>query len=177
MWIQFSCPKCLETHSAEIALPETGDAASSGSASLTCPNCRWERRISPEGTRSGCVVCGCEDLWRQKDFPPRLGVAIVGLEVILTTIAWAYYMPLVAYGELMVFFLIDSLLFLCLPDALVCYRCHARYHRAADRDTRGAFDLEVHERYRQEGIRLAQREAAQAAAQSAAATEKHSSGG
>jgi hypothetical protein len=107
-------------------------------------------------TPKQCLVCGCDDLWRQKDFDQRLGVLIVGAGVLLSTIAVAYMMPGVAMLILMGFGLADWVLYAILPDRLVCYRCHSRYrHVAATKDT-AAFDLEVNEKYRQEAIRLKQ---------------------
>lgn len=107
-----------------------------------------------------CLVCGCEDLWRQKDFDQRLGVAIVGLGIVLSTIAMAYMMPGVALGILMFFGLADWVLYAILPDRLVCYRCHAQYHRIPNPSETQIFDLEVNERYRQEAIRMKQTTAA-----------------
>jgi cytochrome c553 len=99
-------------------------------------------------------VCGCDDLWRQKDFPQRVGLAMVALGAILSTIAWAYHMPATALGVLLGFALVDLVLFTVMKDVLVCYRCHARYGDVTFRDDQPRFNLETAERYRQEAARL-----------------------
>ena len=72
MKVVFGCPGCQTSQSARIS-PETGKIA--------CARCQWQRPISASevagGTPHRCLVCGCQDLWRQKGFPPRVGVAVV----------------------------------------------------------------------------------------------------
>jgi hypothetical protein len=105
-----------------------------------------------------CLVCGCGDLWRQKDFPQRLGLALVGLGAVLSTIAVKLYMPATALGVLLAFALADLLLFAFMPDVLVCYRCAAR-HRHTTSGEHPRFNLETAERYRQEVARLTEAKA------------------
>lgn len=151
MQVLFQCPACEQTRRAAIA-PDM-DA-------LTCDGCHWTRAV-PAGSVDAagphvCVVCGCGDLWRQKDFPQKLGLAMVVLGGVLSTIAFALYMPLTALGVLLAFALVDLLLFTFMKDVLVCYACHARYKDAELKDDRPRFNLETAERYRQEAARLEQ---------------------
>jgi hypothetical protein len=153
MLISFDCPKCLKLTRDELPHANHG---------VECSHCGWTRPIG-DGELTGetpnkCLVCGCTDLWRQKDFSQRLGVLIVGTGILLSTTAVAYMMPGVAMMILMAFGLADWLLYLILPDRLVCYRCHAQYHRVPNLSETAAFDLEVNERYRQEAIRMKQME-------------------
>ncbi|MDA1013646.1 MAG: hypothetical protein O3A00_04230 [Planctomycetota bacterium] len=92
---------------------------------------------------------------------------MVGLGVLLSTIAWAMYLPEYAIGVLMGFALVDLLLYTFMPDMLVCYRCSARYRHADLGEDPRRFDLEVAERYRQESIRLEESIAAKGAASNA----------
>src|SRR5690606_12320833 len=101
-----------------------------------------------------CLVCGCDDLWRQKDFPQGLGLVIVGAGMLLSTIAWALYWPVTAIGILMAFALADLVLYARMSDVLVCYRCKARHRPHEIAAAHGTFDLETAERYRQERLRL-----------------------
>lgn len=152
MQVHFDCPKCLQPEDLEVVAT---------TASLACRQCGWtkptEREIVADAPQR-CLICGCTDLWRQKDFPPQLGLAMVGAGIVLSTIAVAYMRPVVALGILMGFALIDMVLFAIMRDALVCYRCHARYRGAAVTDSHAKFDLEVNERYRQEAARKRQAE-------------------
>ncbi len=96
------------------------------------------------------------DLWRQKDFPPALGLALVATAAILSCAAWAFYQPLLALGILMLAALIDMLLYSFMGDMLVCYRCGARHRRTTMDEQHPKFDLETAERYRQQDLRQSQ---------------------
>ncbi|MBM3969361.1 MAG: hypothetical protein FJ302_05805 [Planctomycetes bacterium] len=149
MWIVFECPACHVSSLVEV-VAETTD--------LRCPKCSWQRPIAAEN-RSGnepasCLVCGCEDIWRQKDFPQRVGVLMVAIGALVSTIFWWFMMPEWAIGVLLLFALLDGLLYTLMRDVLVCYRCHARHRHTPLAGRHERFNLETHERYRQESIRL-----------------------
>ena len=125
---------------------------------IACLHCEWSRIIGSDEIRNGkpekCLACGCRDLWRQKDFPPKIGLTIVGLGALLSTIAWADRRPVWALGILMGFALFDLLLYTFMKDVLVCYRCGARHRRSLPGEEHPRFNLETAERYRQETERL-----------------------
>jgi hypothetical protein len=152
MLIAFDCPKCLKLARGEVTHASRG---------VLCTECGWTRPINEGELKADsptcCLVCGCQDLWRQKDFNQTLGVVIVGFGILLSTIFVAYMMPGTAMIVLMIFGLLDWILYLVLPDRLVCYRCHAQY-RGVPKLEAPVFDLEVNERYRQEAIRMKQTE-------------------
>jgi hypothetical protein len=147
----FACPSC---GCEQRLLLQPGQAA------LACGHCRWTRRLQPgefeASTPAHCLVCGCDDLWRQKDFPQRLGLAAVAAGALLSTVAAYYYRPLLAIGILLAFALFDLVLFALMKDVLVCYRCQARYRNVDPGQEYPRFNLEMAERYRQESARLAQ---------------------
>ncbi|MEX0717314.1 MAG: hypothetical protein WD066_12040 [Planctomycetaceae bacterium] len=170
MHLAFACPACASPRRTVL---------SSRGTEIACP-CGWRRAVDPDvvsgslGRNSSsasraamvdpgastqespaeCLVCGCDDLWRQKDFPQGLGLAIVGLGMLLSTIAWAYYRPVTAIGILMAFAVADLVLYARMSDVLVCYRCQARHRHREIAAAHPAFDLETAERYRQEQLRL-----------------------
>lgn len=150
MRVEFHCPKCLKADAGEV------DA---GTTILACRHCGWNRPLAENDLQGEapvrCLACGCDDLWRQKDFPPQIGVAIVGLGIVLSTLATAWMRPVLAIVILMVFALADLILFLLMPDALVCYRCHARFRRVTPVENHAKFNLELNERYRQEALKMA----------------------
>lgn len=151
MLISFDCPKCL--------MPVRGEVTSAGRG-VMCSGCGWTKPLSEGDVRDEtpvrCLVCGCEDLWRQKDFSPKLGVTIVAIGVAISTWFMVNMQPEWSLGTLMVFALADMVLYAVMRDRLVCYRCHACYRRVPRLEQMPAFDLEVNERYRQEAIRLKQ---------------------
>lgn len=142
MQIIFQCPVCSQR---TLDRPDPPDAV------IHCSHCSWSRDEGPadfqEGFVNRCRICGCEDLWRQKDFPPALGLLFVGLGGLLSTIAWANHYPITALAILMGFAFIDLLLYTFMSDMLVCYRCRARHRRTAMQEDHAAFNLELNERY------------------------------
>lgn len=149
MRVVFHCPGCEQARRTSVA---------AGAAVVTCASCAWSRPLREgdvvQGIPARCLVCGCGDLWRQKDFPQRLGLVMVALGAVLSTIAWAYHLPATALGVLLAFALVDLMLFTFMPDVLVCYRCQARYGDANPGEDFPRFNLETAERYRQEAARL-----------------------
>lgn len=149
MHVVFNCPKCQAAGFGALPPPD---------GMLHCQDCNWSRSVPAEATSGSapeqCAVCGCGDLWRQKDFPQGLGLFFVALGAIISTIAWAYHMPLTALGTLLGFAALDLVLYTIMPDVLVCYRCRARYRDTPVGAEFPRFNLETAERYRQEAARL-----------------------
>lgn len=146
--IIYQCPVC-QTRRADTPNPQAG--------AVVCDGCGWTRDEGQQdlhdGQLSRCRICGCEDLWRQKDFPPALGLGIVVVAATCSSIAWAWYRPVLAIAVLMAAALVDMALYLFMGDMLVCYRCGARHRRTTIPQEHPAFDLEVQERYRQQQLR------------------------
>lgn len=140
------------TRSVEVPCPKCRRPIRARPPSSACPSCgtRVELGASPgvAGGVASCLACGCPDLYRQKDFPRTLGLAIVGVAALLVFVAvasrlpfWAIYVPLLGAAAA------DALLYLALPEVVVCYRCRAK-HRGFARDPRPEpFDPAVHDRY------------------------------
>jgi len=149
--IIFQCPVCQTNR---VTRPEPADAA------VQCDGCHWSRNEGASDFRDGnicrCRICGCDDLWRQKDFPPALGLAIVATAAICSCIACAWYMPITALSFLGAAALIDMVLYSWMGDMLVCYRCGARHRKSAMDEAHPRFDLETAERYRQQQLRQRQ---------------------
>lgn len=147
----FHCPGCQTNQRLDLADDITN---------IACPACQWERTFSSDSIAEGnpkvCLICGCGDLWRQKDFPQGAGLILVAVGASLSTIAWYLVYPLLAIGILMGFALIDMLLFWLMGDVLVCYRCAARFEATPTDNANISFDHELGEKYRQEAIRLEQ---------------------
>ncbi|MCG8586729.1 MAG: hypothetical protein MI757_18660 [Pirellulales bacterium] len=151
MTVSWNCPACERTSHTRWS-PED--------ASLDCQHC-GHRIATPQETDSdgkltSCVVCGCNELFVRKDFPQRLGVLIVIIGFAISTVFWAYRMPIAAFAAMFAVAAIDFALYFFVPNALMCYRCHAQYRGSADMGDFGAFELETHERYRQQAARLEQ---------------------
>ena len=147
MQVAFHCPSCEQSVVTDVPEP---------AGPLSCRGCGWKRDVAAAAGRqpAGCLVCSCADLWRQKDFPQRLGLLLVACGAVISTIAWYQHRPVAAIATLMLFALADLLLYTFMKDMLVCYRCGARHRRVPLDETHQQFDLEVAERYRQQQLQM-----------------------
>lgn len=150
MNVTFSCPRCASASRAEVGPADR---------ELHCSGCGQPMAIPSDAFEGEqlhrCLVCPSTDLFVRKDFPQRLGVAIVLVGIVGSSIAWGYTYTLATFAILFATALADVVLFLLVSDALMCYRCGAMYRLAKGTQRHGAFNLETHERYRQQAARMA----------------------
>ena len=87
-----------------------------------------------------CGICGCRDLYVQKDFNRVLGCTIVLIGAILA--------PFTKFISLFACALMDLLLYRFLPQITICYRCKSIYRDFTRNPAHEAFNLGIHDRYR-----------------------------
>ena len=149
MNVTFRCPRCEQPRRTDVTEADRV---------LTCPECDTRIQIPPDAFQDGelrrCLVCPSTDLYVRKDFPQRLGVAIVAFGVVASSIAWGYSLVILTFAILFATALLDVVLYFVMPDAVMCYRCHAQYRLAPAMQSHGPFQLETHERYRQQSARI-----------------------
>jgi hypothetical protein len=147
----FVCPQCNERVRTEITLA-LGD--------LACPQCAAKWPVSASAIADGklwqCLVCPSDELFVRKDFSQSLGIGIVVAGIVVSSIFWAYRMPFWAYAVLFTTALLDVVVYFAVGNLLECYRCQAQYRGVPGLENHGGFDLETHEKHRQQRIRLAQ---------------------
>lgn len=147
--IAYACPRCDQ--SVRVDVLEGADV-------VACPACRSSITIPAGAYERGklhqCLVCPSTDLFVRKDFSQRLGVTIVVAGFAASCVTWYLYMPYWTYGILFATAAVDVVLYFLVPNCLNCYRCNAQYRGLPDLDSYEAFNLETHERYRQQEIRL-----------------------
>ena len=85
-----------------------------------------------------------------------MGVTIVATGFVLSSIAWYYHMIVATFAILLLTAAIDICLYLFMGEVLECYRCHAQYRGVGNLDSKEAFNLEIHEKHRQQQARLKQ---------------------
>ena len=153
MHITFACPACDAT----VAMRGIESATA-----LECSACRARLPIPADALVAGpdgeprlqrCLVCPSTELFLRKDFPQRLGVGIVVAGLAASCVTWAWRELLMTFAILFGTALIDVVLYFWVPDCLTCYRCGARYSGDGS-ETFGPFDLETHEKHRQQLARL-----------------------
>src|SRR5687768_13628681 len=96
-----------------------------------------------------CPSCGCRDLFVRKDFPQKLGMAVVLAAVLAfivlavrRTTSWIGALVLVAAAA------VDALLYLFVPKVTVCYRCRGEFRDVPLNPEHDGFELAVAEKYR-----------------------------
>lgn len=150
MNVTFRCPNCHRVAAAEL----------DGAAEIACSACQTKWTLPADAFAEGkvvrCVICPSDELYLRKDFSQAVGVAIVVFGFVVSSVFWYWRMPMWTYGVLFATALIDVVLYLTVGNLLQCYRCQAQYRGVAGIDTHQPFDLETHEKHRQQLIRLAQ---------------------
>ncbi len=152
MRITYACPACDTTVTLDAieSLPR-----------LACPACQAAVDVPADGIAPGpppklrrCLVCPSTELFARKDFPQRLGLWIVVAGLAASCIAWAWRELVLTFAILFGTALVDVVLYLFMPDCLSCYRCGARYRGEGITGSFGGFDLETHEKHRQQLARM-----------------------
>jgi hypothetical protein len=109
-----------------------------------------------EGGLHACPICGNAELYRKKDFPQRLGLAILALACLASIEPYRRYMIWLVWTILLGSLAFDYLLYRLVGDVVVCYRCLAQYRGLPGTALFPPYELGIAERYRQEKIRLQQ---------------------
>jgi len=131
--IAFACPGC-------------GTETTSGlDGRGCCPSCAKDTTLdlTPSlvgGVVDRCPACAGEQLYVQRDFNQKAGLAIVVLGAAL-----APFTPY--YASLFVAAIVDAALYALLPEIAVCYRCQAHFRGFARNPRHHAFDLHLAEQY------------------------------
>lgn len=152
MNVTFRCPHCNATGRSDF------DPAAREIACLSC-QAKWSipaGLVSANGKLTRCLICPSTELFVRKDFSQPLGVAIVVVGIVVSSVFWGYHMPYWTYGVLFATALIDVVLYLTVGNLLQCYRCQAQYRGVPGLEDHGGFNLETHEKHRQQRIRLAE---------------------
>ncbi len=132
--ITFACPSCGAAVEGPLA------------PSATCAACRATTAL-PEADHLGrtggsdvCPVCGSTDLYQQRDFNRRVGIALAAVG--LLTGPFTHWISTVAFIAL------DAVLYLLVPVVAVCYACEAQQRGVEKARLPGKFDIAIHDVYR-----------------------------
>lgn len=101
-------------------------------------------------------MCGNHELYKKKNFPHWLGMSLLVLACVASVIAYGLYEKWLTWAILIGAAVFDGILYLCVGDVVVCYRCNAHYRGAATTAAHPPYELTIGERYRQERIRREQ---------------------
>lgn len=144
MDVIFACPTCERP----ARLPLTGPC------SWQCPDCAGQVQVERvDSALAACPLCDSPELYKKKDFPHWLGLAILTVACIASIFTYNWYEKWLTWAILIGSALLDGLLYLCVGDAIVCYRCGAHYRGFTAGSEHKPFELTIAERYRQERMR------------------------
>ena len=100
-------------------------------------------------TLSACPNCGCRDLFVRKDFPQKLGLAIVVVAAVAFLVLAAsrqhFHLGVIVLVAAAV---IDALLYAFVGKMTVCYKCRGEFRDAPINPEHEGFELAVAEKYR-----------------------------
>jgi hypothetical protein len=132
--IAFRCPACGAE--AVAGLDGLGRCRACGAR----PTLELSPALREQRAVDRCPACSGEQLYVQRDFNQKAGLAIV--------VAGALLAPFTRfYASLVVAVIVDALLYLLLPEITVCYRCHAHFRGFRRNPKHAAFDLHLAEQY------------------------------
>ena len=116
-------------------------AAEAGQTAPRCENCTHQSDVvaPAEGAIiETCSVCGCDELYVQKDFNRATGIALVALGAVF--VPWTYW-PLIGIT------ILDFAIYRFLPLVTVCYSCQSVHRGYPANPAHKGFDLAVHDRH------------------------------
>ena len=146
--VTYRCPHCEQTDRFECI----------DGAVVECSYCKKNPFQKDTGDFNDdlkcCLLCGSQEMFVRKDFPQRLGVAIVVLGFGASCVTWYFQWVAATFSILFATALVDVILYFAMGNVLECYRCHAHYRGLEKLDSRDPFDLEIYELYRQQAARL-----------------------
>ena len=144
MKVTFACPACERPAVESIDQP----------SEWQCTTCDHRLHLNAaEPALPACVICGNHELYKKKDFPHGLGMAILVAALVLSTLTYYAYEKWWTWSFLIGSAIIDGALYLIVGDVLVCYRCEAHYKGFAAMEAHKPFEITIGERYRQERMR------------------------
>lgn len=109
----------------------------------------WTDCIDPaDGSVRQCPVCRNRELFIRKDFPQRLGMAIVVIAGVAAFVLFTLHHVIAAAAVLVAMAVVDLAIYLMTGKALVCYRCRSEFRGMAFRDDQAGWSLETGEKYR-----------------------------
>ena len=91
-------------------------------------------------------VCGCRELFIRKDFPQKLGLAVVLIAGVASIILFRRNF-LAAYAVLAAAMAVDFLWYLMIGKVTTCYACRAEYRGRETDPAHEGFDLATSEKY------------------------------
>jgi hypothetical protein len=94
-----------------------------------------------------CVVCDGVEFFIRRDFPQKLGMALVVMFGVAASVFFYYQNVLATYGTLASLAVVDAIIYFFVGKVTVCYRCRAEYRGLVYNPDHEGFDLATSEKY------------------------------
>jgi uncharacterized protein (DUF983 family) len=143
MEITFRCPHCKS----ELNFEDLSKDSS------PCPMCDKEiplkltEKIRKDNIVDQCAICGLDKLYEQKDFNRTFGIALFIAAAIACVILCWKNQVIWGYGVLVLAAVVDFVLYRCLSNVVICYRCSSQYRKYSPKSEVPQFELGLLEKY------------------------------
>src|SRR5260370_30876441 len=117
-------------------------AREAGETPRACERCGAENSVEAPAVGSiieRCAACDHDQLYFQKDFNRKTGIALVVLGSIF--VPWTYGLSLLGVT------ILDYVVWRLVKDVIVCYRCQAVHRGYPPNSALKPFDLVIHDRH------------------------------
>ncbi len=124
-----------------------------GRIETRCPACREEivldvpADLFEQRRVSRCALCPGQEFFIRKNFPQKLGLALVILAGLVASVFYARQNVPATFATLAAVAVIDAVIYLFVGRVTVCYRCRAEYRGVAYNPRHEGFDLATSEKY------------------------------
>ena len=95
-----------------------------------------------------CLHCGGTEFFLRKDFPQKLGLALVIVFGLIASVFYYYERVLATFATLAALVVVDAIIYLFVGKVVVCYKCRAEYRGIPYNSRITGFDLATSEKYR-----------------------------
>lgn len=129
--VHFLCPKCESRLAREAGVPASACERCSENNDVVAP--------AVDAVIDRCAACGHEELYFQRDFNRRTGIALVVAGSIF--VPWTYGLSLLGVT------ILDYIVWRLVKDVIVCYDCQAVHRGYAPNPRIKPFDLVTHDRH------------------------------
>ena len=113
----------------------------------------WDQVMDDHQHLRRCPVCGCREIFVRKDFPQKLGLALLITAVLGSFVLLAMGRPMKALALLGGMVIIDAIVYLFIRRCLVCYRCRSEFRNVKIRRGHPSWELAIGEKYRTQAKR------------------------
>lgn len=130
-----------------------GVTAGATTLDVTCDHCGAARALSIDAGLANdarvtrCPACDGVEFFVRRDFPQRLGLAIVMAAGLASCVLFATQRVTAAWGVLAGAVVVDAALAIVTGKVTVCYRCRAEFRGVAYNADHAGFDLATSEKY------------------------------